>query len=562
MAPRIPTSTRETPLSGRAAGVPIPEGIFSQQQQAQRGLAQTVSGIGDRLLAIDAKTEFSRFQGNVAAAKQEFANFRQENPDHNTWGPEWKRKVAGFTSDAAKVRNPRAKRAISDTIAQSGRFWDLEVQGQIGRAIVAQRDQQSINRINEIMTDPSIVGDETSTGAQKRTDFIDDVIDEMVEDGVWTPEEGKARKLSAKSGISSFEKSQAQDLLDLEQNEAIELALLQVDPETKEIDLAAAAKVIDQFDLPEKMTNEAIRAVEFRAKQIEGQRERAETQLQTDTMTTLYSQISGDEVPADVINREINRATLPDENGLRALTITQAESMKAILAQDQTIDTSDDTRLAIENIISSVRAGQLSLDGGVDAYTALAKDVARSEGGGFLQRIVQAGEAAKSTTEQKKGGLLKERGDFLQTSISRQPNLFAPEQADEILGDFAKKAVIELNDKFRDMDFEDSTELDLEVARLIRKYTFGDVQLQRAVNFRNIESAQSAKEQTAAIIAVIQQLRSEGSNAEAAVVANEAARTGLLEVDAEGNIIETETSGEKKPTKSLLDRIFDSVLKR
>jgi hypothetical protein len=195
----------------------------------------------------------------------------------------------------------------------------------------------------------------------------------------------------------------------------------------------------------------------------------------------------------------------------------------------------------IEKIIDQV-AGGVDVLQGVEAYNKISSKVKATENKTNIQRIFDASEQAKDDTSKQNTDILVERKKYLRDSIESQPNLFEPDIATEILRDFANQAIIEISDRFRNRDFK-KDDLDREVNTLINKYRLNESQQSRAVIFRELQLAESLKQQTVNSVKLLKSLREEGRNEEAEELEDEFKALGILEVDENGKIVSI--SGDK-----------------
>ena len=230
-------------------------------------------------------------------------------------------------------------------------------------------------------------------------------------------------------------------------------------------------------------------------------------------------------------------------------------------AFDPKIVTSTSTIIAAGKIEDRVAQGIITRDVGLNEYIALTKQegikIENTDNKQFINNIFSAGEKAETATNRQQSAILSSRTKQLRDAIEKQPNFLAPEEADEILKDFANTAVIELSDKFREGEF-DEKDIQTETDRLIIKYTLSSGQLARAELARELRVAESLKKQQELLKATIESLRSEGNRSEAKEILDEAVTLGIFSLDAEGNI--TEVKSEKKEKrglgKKLLERLF------
>ena len=232
----------------------------------------------------------------------------------------------------------------------------------------------------------------------------------------------------------------------------------------------------------------------------------------------------------------------------------------AIKKEDEKEDivTSNSTRIKALRIIKAVKTGKLTDDEGIEVYETLAKveEINGKDGQKFIEDIFAAGEAARSVERKRQNDILAGREKQLRDAIEKQQNILQPDLATEILKDFANIAVIELNDAFREGDFT-KEEVDIEVNRLLNRFTLSEAQQQMAVNARSLRLAKSLKEQQESITKLVVSLRAEGEDDAAKRVMDDAIRLGIF-IDEGGTI----KKGKKKTSvgKELIKRILDSIV--
>ena len=222
------------------------------------------------------------------------------------------------------------------------------------------------------------------------------------------------------------------------------------------------------------------------------------------------------------------------------------------------IVTSNSTRIKALRIIKAVKTGRLTDDEGIDVYSTLSKveEINGTDGKQFINDIFAAGEAVRSVEKKRQNDILAGREKQLRDAIEKQQNILDPDLATEILKDFANIAVIELNDAFREGDFT-KEEVDIEIDRLLRRFTLSEAQQQMAVNARSLRLAKSLKEQQESITKAVESLRQQGKEDAAKQVMDDAIRLGIF-INEGGTI----KKGKKKAgvIRELLKRMKDSII--
>lgn len=222
------------------------------------------------------------------------------------------------------------------------------------------------------------------------------------------------------------------------------------------------------------------------------------------------------------------------------------------------IITSDSTRIKALRVISAVKTGSMTVDRGLEVYTTISKveGINGTDGKGFINDIFAAGETAKRVEAVRQNEILGEREKQLRDAIEKQPNFFGDDVAAEILKDFANKAVIELNDAFREGEF-DKKQLDAQVDNLIRRYTLSEAQQLNAADARSLRLAKTLKEQQESLTKLMESLRAQGKTADAQRIMDEAIELGIFTKD--GETIKKGIGKKRNIGVEAIKRILDSI---
>ena len=299
---------------------------------------------------------------------------------------------------------------------------------------------------------------------------------------------------------------------------------------------------------------------------------RAETKLATEQDDTASVEI----INGWINNNELNGIT----DRIKGLPLTEtrkAEEVKKAKDYIRTVNnyrddvfTSSEARVKVLSVISDVKNGILTRDQGIQTYNEIANvkvfdvttkegktlfPINTTEGKTFMNQIFAAGEDAKDVVKQRQASTFKRREKQLRDAIEKQPNIFEPELATEILKDFANIAVIELNNKFDEGEFTDE-EVKQEVDTLMRKYTLSEFQQGLAVTARELRLSERLEEQQQAITKTVESLRREGRNEEAKLIMDEAIKFGIFESDGD-KIKKTKGKAKRGLGRRLLDRFLN-----
>jgi hypothetical protein len=228
--------------------------------------------------------------------------------------------------------------------------------------------------------------------------------------------------------------------------------------------------------------------------------------------------------------------------------------VKAVNGYKENAVTSDITRIKVNELLSDIEEGIITRDAGITAYTKIAKNniINTSDGKSFINSIFSSAKAAKDTVRQRQASVLSGRRKQLRDAIESQPNVFDPQIATEILRDFANKAVIQLDDKFRDGDFK-KADLDAEVNRLMAKFTLSETQQTRAALARELDLADTLTQQQESMTKIIKKLNDEGETDKAKDALDEAISLGIFKP--EGVAIKKNKGKKVNLKQGFLDRL-------
>ena len=313
------------------------------------------------------------------------------------------------------------------------------------------------------------------------------------------------------------------------------------------------------------LSNADLEAVRDYAKSV-GEKKKSDSASAADAVVRAsYKQIiNGDVNITDHAKLILSDPTISDEdkivavNKIKTFFTTWNSAVKD--SDEEEIITSDSTRIKVLRSINAVKTGSMTVEEGLEVYTTISKieGVNGTDGKGFINDIFAAGETAKRVESVRQNEILGEREKQLRDAIEKQPNFFGDDVAAEILKDFANKAVIELNDAFREGEF-DKKELDAQVDNLIRRYTLSEVQQLNAANARSLRLANTLKEQQESITKLMTSLREQGKAAEAQRIMDEAIELGIF--TKEGETIKKGTGKKKNIGIEVIKRMLDSIIR-
>jgi len=160
-------------------------------------------------------------------------------------------------------------------------------------------------------------------------------------------------------------------------------------------DYELADELVGKADIPEKDKTDLHNKINSSRQQNEQRLEDKEQDLQTENQAKITSDIYAGEIDASVIDANINAALLPDEEGVRGLTVSMAKSLKGLNKREDVV-TSDESNIDIDTLIRTVRSGEKTYDEAIEEYTTkIAKGVNPREGAKNLDDIRTAADSAK-----------------------------------------------------------------------------------------------------------------------------------------------------------------------
>jgi hypothetical protein len=218
-----------------------------------------------------------------------------------------------------------------------------------------------------------------------------------------------------------------------------------------------------------------------------------------------------------------------------------------VSGEDKITSTTD--MMMAERIIRSVGSGRMTLHQATEAYSKIAPDIKTTDNKSYIQRIFAAEESSRIPAKKLRSDQLDDREKKLRDAIEQQMNFFVESEDREVLQDLANQAVIDLGDKFGELDWEKISDLDNEVDRLLRQYTPSSEALKIMVLNKQILQAESYAEQQAKLQEKYAALIKQGKLVEADILLKEMIELGFA----------TATG---KPSKGKKDKFSPGILKR
>jgi len=250
---------------------------------------------------------------------------------------------------------------------------------------------------------------------------------------------------------------------------------------------------------------------------------------------------------------QVHEANLP--RTVRDPLLTSIRLRDKDIAEGKKIITSSLTRTRINLIKGSVTTGDLTVQQGINQFLTLEQDVKIEERGPVIDALFKAGEDSQDDTKRQNQTILTERGNKLRDAIERSQGVIQliKDEEREFLIDLANDAVIELNDRFRGLDFT-TNDIDAFNDSLMRKYVLSQQAVSRAVGLKNVLAKKTFTKQVDAMVTRIKNLK--GNPFEQGLALDEGMRLGLVNEDG------TPSTATRDPIKKDDSQFLDALLKR
>ncbi len=511
-----------TPITAVRANIDVRTG----EGEVGVAIGQGLLALGEQFQLINAKTQLSESDVAAAEATNRYFLELQGNDEPETYGTSMNSLFEEFGTLAPKDRRARAvyNRRTSNlmlSVAQKTRAAakaKLKSKAQSADFMLLQKAKEN--------------GDFTKYKASVINNTLLEVYD------------AKAAETLLDNADKERDIKEKNDTLGVALTQRDDEGILDVKEANKTIDAAKTLTTSEKIDLKNKIT------IRFNQEQF------ASVSATDSQIVTSRSDIRNGATEIDsIIDAFELRQGISNKDKIRF-----GESIKTFFstwnsAVKEKVITDNSIRIRALKIISDVRSGNISEDSGLFQYTNLESEekIDSTDNKNFINSIFTAAEEARDVVKQRQAAVLSEREKQLRDSIEQQISFLAPEESKEILKDFANIAVIEFNDKFREGEFK-TDEIDTEVDRLMRKYTLSVARQTRAVAAREIQLAETLKEQQDETNKVITSLNREGKTQEAQDVLDEAIRLGIFEL--EGNEIKRTRGKKVNLSKDLVKRMF------
>ena len=538
-----------------AAGLQKVAGAFAdfQIQNLQRRTAAEDS------LAINAIGE-SRDTANL-----EMQQFMQANPDPATWENGWntviQKQQKGFIGKTL-TRGAAANERVNQ------KAFELEGRMKVQIAATEQTVTNSIDATGENLV--KILGDPFSTDIQKekQTKAYKDALlqrhtieiaDIMVDEVQLA---GKEQEIENANKI-------ARNFAAIDPSSAIDIA-------KKELEARGQGKTL--FSQFASMSNSDIEALKDYAGTVGNERDGKSKKLADAKKIDEYGKIRnaapGQPFDLDASSDSIELdPDINDEDKIELIEKIKSYYSTYNTAISEKVVTTDEARIAMNKMRQKIKRGDTIETGGFYIadnafadYKIIKSDVKTFgkintvDNKAFLNNIFNDEESARDIRVAKIATVLDRKENQIRDFIENQPNLISTGQeriVNEIVRDFANKAVIEFTDKFIDDTPEtfDRDVVDAEATRLIQRFTLSQSQQLRAIFAREFAQAANANVQQELLKKEATRLQQEGKIEEAEAVVEEAK---LLGIPVDGKKVST-TEKPKKSNK--LGNIFDLFIK-
>jgi len=184
-----------------------------------------------------------------------------------------------------------------------------------------------------------------------------------------------------------------------------------------------------------------------------------------------------------------------------------------------------------EKIIRSVGSRRMTLDQATKAYLKIAPQIKNTDNKSYIAKIFASEESTRVPAKQILNDQLSNRETKLREAIQRQPNFLDPDEGDELLRDLANQAVVELGDRFGDLEWENIDELDKMVDDLTRKYSLSSKALNILLLNKQLMDAETFEQQQKKYQEMHRELLNQDKRAEADVLMEEMISLGVANKD-------------------------------
>ncbi len=199
-----------------------------------------------------------------------------------------------------------------------------------------------------------------------------------------------------------------------------------------------------------------------------------------DLSRRIYNASEGE---AATTTAEVHKAKLP--RNVRDSLLSSIRLRDKDIAEGKDIITSSFTQLKVNIVVSRVARGEISEAEGWKQLRNFEEVVNVKERNGNINAVTSAAESATDDTKRRNATVLDEREKKLRDSIERSQGVIqlVKDEEREFLRDIANIAVIELNDRFRNLDFT-TQEIDDFNDDLMRKYVMSQKDISAALRRR------------------------------------------------------------------------------
>ncbi len=507
-------SKKVTP-SGRVGDVSIPFDIADTgagiEARGLGALGRGIGALGEALFRIEEAEGISQFATarNLANVDvQAFELAQQTNADPSSY-------QGNFTQTFEEMNAHRPKNRIGakrfdDWLAGQESLWRVGVAGLANRKVLQ-------------IAEGAYISNKAAAISQGNLLEVEKVIAEAEATGVITPKQAARDLLSVPSLII---KSQIQTLL----NQA-EQFISQGSSVSAATSIAQAEELVNSAKGLDTDTERLLRSrIRTSKTQIKSDSEATANQAVEDSFAKIREK---DTDIASMVAAIQNNPNISAEDSNKAARTITAFYSSWNSATSFNVVTSNATRIKALEIKNRVLNNKITRDEGLALYKEIKEPINPTDNKSFINDIFTAAQSAKDVVKQRQGSAFDRREKQLRDSIEKQPNVFFPDEATEILKDFANAAVIELNNKFpTDTEFTDD-DVKTEVDILTIRYTLSALQQSRAVIARELRLAETLQAQQESITKIVESLRKEGKTEQAKEIMDEAIALGIFEQDGE-----------------------------
>lgn len=522
---------------------------------ASNKIAGSVLDFNLRKIQAEDSLAVNRANESRDLAKLRTQKFMVDNPDPSTW----EAGAAGILTEQEQFTTTQSfsiQTSRKENIKQKA--FKNELNAFVGIASSRQTIQNDITASGKNMI--SIMGNPLSTDEEIKAQ--EDIYQAALE-------RGKSKEIA--DVVMQETKVQGQEQK-VENIKKVAMNFAAIEPqqtiESVNEELAARKKGETLFQEFSELSNSDLEAVKDYAGSVGNKQDSDSKVAMHDAISDSYSAIRNGAVNLDEMADavELNQTISSEDSNEYATKVNSYFSMYNSAVKSDVI-TTNDTTIKMLRINSRVKNGSITRDDGLEQYKLLRSEVGvntinTADNKAFLNGIFDSGEAAQNVATKKWMAVLGGREKKVRDAIEAQPNLLGGDESDELMKDLANEANIEFDDRFRDTKPKDynNDDVDAEADRLISKYTLSIDQQTLAGLAKTLKDSENLKEQQQNYINLITDHIKNGRITEAEEAKAEAVKLGILELKANGDMVNPSKSNADKKVKKGGDSPWKRIL--